>query len=136
MSFLRGVSCNASARILPKDKLSQALNYMMNREKSLRAFFDNPDVPMDTNTIERGQCVIPMKKKNWMFCWTEVGAKNVGIIQSLIVTCKMQGINPYVYLADVLQRVAIHPATDVHDLTHRLCKDKFGKNPTISDLAV
>ena len=121
--------------ILPKDNLSQALNYMMAREKSLRVFLNNPDVPMDTNALERGLRVIPMGKKNWMFCWTEVGAKYVGIIQSLIVTCKMQGINPYVYLVDVLQRVATHPAKDVHELTPRLWKDKFGKNPMISDLA-
>jgi hypothetical protein len=69
------------------------------------------------------------------FGWTEVGAQYVGIIQSLIVTCKMHGINPYVYLVDVLQRVAIHPAKDVHELTPRLWKDKYGQNPMVSDLA-
>ena len=36
--------------------------------------------------------MIPMGRKNWLFCWTEVGAKYVGIFQSLIVTCKMHGI--------------------------------------------
>jgi hypothetical protein len=47
----------------------------------------------------------------------------------------MHGINPYVYLVDVLQRVAIHPAKDVHELTPRLWKDKYGQNPMVSDLA-
>ncbi|MGK0476826.1 MAG: transposase [Oleispira sp.] len=120
--------------LLPKEKMTQALNYMLNRQASLRVFLTNPGVAMDTNALERGLRVIPMGKKNWMFCWTEVGAKYVGIIQSLLVTCKMHGINPYVYLVDVLQRVATHPAKQVHELTPRLWKEKFVGNPLTSDL--
>ena len=69
-----------------------------------------------------------------MFCWTELGAEHVGIIQSLIVTCKMQGIDPAIYLVDVLQRIAIHPAKQVEDLTPRVWKDLFAQNPLRSDL--
>jgi hypothetical protein len=58
----------------------------------------------------------------------------VGIIQSLIVTCKMQGIDPVTYLVDVLQRVAIHPASQVKELTPRLWKDLFTQNPLRSVL--
>ena len=73
-------------------------------------FLDNPDVAMDTNHVERELRVIPMGRKNWMFYWTELGARQVGMIQSLLVTCKLQGINTYVYLVDVLQRIDRHPA--------------------------
>ena len=42
---------------------------------------------------------IPMGRRHYLFCWTELGAKQGGIIQSLLVTCKLQGINPsYTYL--------------------------------------
>ena len=58
----------------------------------------------------------------------------MGIIQSLIVTCKMQGIDPATYLTDVLQRVAIHPAKQVEELTPRVWKDLFTQNPLRSDL--
>ena len=51
------------------------------------------------------------KKKNRMFCWTELGAKHIGIMQSLLVTCRLHGIDPYDYLVDVLQRVWKHPLT-------------------------
>src|ERR1035441_1569574 len=40
-------------------------------------------------------------RRSWLFCWTELGAKHVGIIQSLIVTCRLHGIDPYTYLIDV-----------------------------------
>ena len=37
-----------------------------------------------------------------MFRWTEVGAEHLGIIQSLIASCRLQSIDPYTYLVDVL----------------------------------
>ena len=52
-------------------------------------------------------------RKNWLFCWTEVGARSVGIVQSLIASCRLQGVDPYVYFVDVLQRIDTHPAFDV-----------------------
>ena len=77
----------------------------------------------------------PLGRKNWLFCWTELGAEHVGIIQSLIVTCKMQGIDPTTYLVDVLQRIAIHPAKQVEELTPRVWKDLFAQNPLRSDVS-
>ena len=75
-----------------------------------------------------------MGRKNWLFCWTELGAKQVGIIQSLLVTCKLHGINPYAYLVDVLQRISQHPASRVIELTPRVWKEKFADDPLCSDL--
>ena len=46
-----------------------------------------------------------MGKKNWLFSWTELGAKHIGIVQSLLATCRLHGINPYDDFVDVLQRV-------------------------------
>lgn len=120
--------------LLPKDLLTKALKYVMDRKVSLQVFLTDPDVPIDTNHVERALRPIPMGRKNWMFCWTELGAKQVGIIQSLLVTCKMQGVDPYTYLVDVLQRVSTHPASKIIELTPRVWKKKFGDNPLRSDL--
>jgi len=114
--------------------LLKALGYCLSREAALRVFLDDPQVPLDTNHLERALRVIPMGRKNWLFCWTELGAKQVGIIQSLLVTCKLQGVDPYDYLVDVLQRVSIHPASQVADLTPRIWKEKFAQNPLRSDV--
>ena len=75
-----------------------------------------------------------MGRKNWLFAWTEVGAERVGAIQSLLVTCQMQGVNPYIYLVDVLQRIDRHPAKRVIELTPRVWKDLFADDPLRSDL--
>ena len=49
--------------------------------------------------------------------------------QSLLVTCRLQGVDPYTYLVDVLQRVERHPASDVARLTPRLSKEDFATQP-------
>jgi len=87
-----------------------------------------------TNHLERALRVIPMGRRNWLFTWTELGAKHVGIVQSLLTTCRLHEINPYDYLVDVLQRVGSHPASRVSELTPRLWKQRFASNPLRSDL--
>lgn len=120
--------------LTPTNLLTKALGYVMHREHKLRVFLEDPDLPMDTNHLERALRPIPMGRKNWMFCWTELGAEHVGIIQSLITTCKLHDVNPYHYLTDVLQRVGSHPAKDVIELTPRIWKEKFATNPLRSDV--
>jgi len=122
------------ADLLPKDPLPKALKYVMGRKVSLEVFLTDPEVPIDTNHVERALRPIPMGRKNWLFCWTELGAEQVGIIQSLLVTCNMHGVDPYTYLVDVLQRVSTHPASKIIDLTPRVWKEKFADNPMKSDL--
>lgn len=120
--------------LFPKHPLIKALNYVLERVEPLQVFLSDPDVPLDTNHVERALRGIPLGRKNWMFCWTEMGAHHVGVIQSLIVTCRLHGVNPYQYLVDVLQRIAIHPAKQVEELTPRLWKTLFADAPMVSDV--
>ena len=120
--------------LLPSDALHAALGYMLNREESLKVFLEDPAVALDTNHLESALRPIPMGRKNWLFCWTELGAEHVGIIQSLICTCKLHGINPYTYLVDVLQRVEQHPAREVANLTPRRWKVRYADDPLRSAL--
>lgn len=122
--------------LLPSSPFTQALNYVRERRAGLEVLLSDPDVPMDTDHLERALRVIPKGRKSWLFCWTEVGAEQVGIIQSLITTCRLHGIDPYTYLVDVLQRVAEHPASRVAELTPRLWKQHFAANPLRSDLRI
>ena len=120
--------------LTPSNPLHKALGYVTKRAASLRVFLEDPDVAPDTNHLERGLRPIPMGRKAWLFCWTELGAEHVGLIQSLISTCKLHDIDPYVYLTDVLLRVSEHPASRVEELTPRLWKTLFADNPLRSDL--
>ncbi len=120
--------------LTPKNPFMTALNYVRERKAGLQVFLTDPYVPLDTNHLERALRAIPMGRKSWLFCWTELGAKQVGVIQSLIVTCRLHGIDPYTYLVDVLQRVGKHPAARVAELTPRRWKDLFANSPLRSDI--
>jgi transposase len=116
----------------PGNRFTEALSYVAKRKEELSIFLTDPDVPIDTNEIEQALRVIPMGRKNWLFCWSEVGAEYVGIFQSLIVTCRMNGVDPYQYLVDVLQRVSDHPKADINQLTPANWKQHFAANPRCS----
>jgi transposase len=120
--------------LLPTNPFTTAAHYALERETALRVFLEYPTVPLDTNHLEREIRAIAMGRKAWLFCWTELGARYVGLVQSLLASCRLQGVDPYVYLVDVLQRVDTHPACEVHLLTPRLWKLHFAANPLRSDL--
>lgn len=119
--------------LVPSNRLSKALKYVLRREAALRLYLDDPELAIDTNHLERTLRVIPMGKKAWLFCWTEIGARLVGIVQSLLTTCRLQGVDPYTYLIDVLQRVSQHPADQVEQLTPRSWKAHFANHPLTSN---
>lgn len=96
--------------LTPSNPFVQALSYARERRSGLTVFL--------TGRADRYQ--------PWLFCGTELGAKCVGIIQSLIVACRLHEIDPYTYLVDVLQRLA--------DLTPRLWKQHFAANRLRSDI--
>ena len=120
--------------LAPSNPLSKALNYARTREDALRLYLADPDLPIDTNHLERALRVIPMGRRSWLFCWTELGAERVGIIQSLMTTCRLHDIHPFTYLVDVLQRVSDHPNSRVDELTPRNWKRPYGDDPLRSDV--
>jgi len=103
----------AEHALLPTNPFTKAAHYALARRPGLEVFLTDPDVPLDTNHLERALRPIPMGRKSWLFCWTELGAERVGQIQSLLSTCVLHGIDPYAYLVDVLQRVDTHPFSAV-----------------------
>jgi hypothetical protein len=122
------------AALLPSNPLTKALHYALERREALSVYLSDPDVPIDTNHLERALRPIPLGRRNWLFCWSEVGAEAVATLQSLIVTCRLHDIDPYDYLVDVLQRIDRHPASEVYLLTPRRWKHHFAAHPLRSDL--
>jgi hypothetical protein len=120
--------------LLPSNPFTDAAGYALDREAALRVFLEFPNVPIDANHLEREIRPIALGRKNWLFCWTEVGAECVGVVQSLLATCRLQEVDPYTYLVDVLQRVDNHPVAEVAKLTPRLWKEHFAGDPLRSDI--
>lgn len=119
----------ATSALLPSNPFTKAAAYALERQQGLEVFLANPEVAIDTNHLERTLRPIPMGKKNWLFCWTEVGAEKVGWAQSLIATCVLHEVDPYAYLVDVLQRIDTHPSSRIEELTPRLWREVFADRP-------
>jgi len=52
--------------LLPSNPFTGAAEYVLSREKQLRVFLEYPDVPIDTNHLEREIRPIALGRKNWM----------------------------------------------------------------------
>jgi hypothetical protein len=134
-AFLRWVDGQFERHgLLPSSPLTKALAYVRERRDGLQVYLHDAEVAIDTNHLERALRAIPMGRRNWLFCWTELGAQHIGMMQSLLVTCRLHGVDPYEYLVDVLQRVGQHPASRVEELTPRRWKQLYAANPLRSPL--
>ena len=83
------------AALLHSNPLTKALNYALERRVGLMFYLADPDVPIDANHLERAQGPLPMGRKAWLFCCSEVGAEAVATFRSLIVSCRLHDIDPY-----------------------------------------
>ncbi len=121
--------------LTPKHPIRKAIHYAVERKAKLEVFLADPDVPLDTNWVENILRPPKLGQRNWLFAWSEIGAEHIGIINGLFASCRMQGIEPRVWLTDVLLRIATHPADRVDELTPRRWKTLFADNPMTSDVA-
>ena len=80
--------------LVPSNPLSKALAYAREREVALSVYLTDPGLQIDTNHLERAIRPVAIGRKNWMFCWTEVGAERLAILHSLVSTCRLHGIHP------------------------------------------
>ncbi len=90
--------------------LAKAIDYILKRWAAFTLFLDDGRVCLSNNAAERALRGIALGRKSWMFCGSDRGGQRAAAMYSLIVTAKMNDIDPQVWLADVLARIAAHPA--------------------------
>ena len=71
---------------------------------------------MSNNAAERAVLGIAVGRRNWTFCGSDSGGRRAAAIYTLIETCKLNGVDPRAWLADVLARIAGHPMKKIADL--------------------
>jgi transposase len=98
----------------PEQRL--AVQYMLNRWPAFTLFLEDGRVCMSNNAAERGLRGVALGRKSWLFCGSDRGGRRAADMYSLIVTAKMNGVDPQAWLADVLSRIAGHPAHRLDEL--------------------
>jgi transposase len=101
---------------LPKGSgTREAIGYALNHWRGLIRFLDDGRIELDNNTVERAIRPITLQRKNALFAGHDLGAENWACFASLIETCKLNGINPQAYLADVLAIIVLRNDEDPID---------------------
>src|SRR5262245_22839919 len=103
--------------ISQKTKLAEAIRYALSRWEGLTRFLNDGRIEIDSNVVERAIRPIALSRKNALFAGSDGGGEHWAVIASLIETCKMNGVDPQVYLREVLARiVARHPIGRIDEL--------------------
>ncbi len=105
-----------AAKLTRGHDLVKAIQYMLNRWPAFTLFLEDGRVCMSNNAAERGLRGVALGRKSWLFCGSDRGGQRAASMYSLIVTCKMNGVDPQAWLADVLARIAGHPAHRLDEL--------------------
>lgn len=96
--------------------LTKACFYMLKRWDAFTRFLDDGRICLTNNAAERALRCIPLGRKAWLFCGSDRGGQRASIIYTLIQTAKLNDVDPQAWLADVLARIADHPATRLDQL--------------------
>jgi transposase len=96
--------------------LARAMDYMLKRWPAFTRFLDDGRICLSNNAAERALRGIALGRKSWLFAGSDRGGQRAAAMYSLIVTAKMNGIDPQAWLADVLARIAEHPAHRIDEL--------------------
>jgi hypothetical protein len=92
------------------------MDYMLKRWQAFTQFLDDGRICLSNNAAERGLRGIALGRKAWLFAGSDRGGQRAAMMYSLIVTAKMNDVDPQAWLADVLARIAGHPVQKLDEL--------------------
>ena len=90
-------------------KIAEAIDYSLNAWKGLTLHLDDGAVPIDNNLIERQIKPWKLGAKNWLFAGSALAGQRAAVVMSLVQSAKLNGLDPWAYLRDVLVRIHTHP---------------------------
>ena len=111
-SWLEGERRKLSA----KHRLAKAADYMLKRWDAFARFLHDGRICLSNNAAERAVRGVAVGRKNWIFAGSDAGGRRAAAILTLIETCKLNDVDAEAWLADVLDRLADHPAKRIDDL--------------------
>ena len=95
---------------------ARAIDYSLKRWVALTRFLDDGDLPIDNNWVENRIRPIALGRQNWLFAGSLRAGKRAAAVMSLIHSAKMNGLDPYAYMRDVLERLPTQPASRIGEL--------------------
>jgi hypothetical protein len=104
------------AKLSRRNDVAKAMDYMLKRWIAFTRFLEDGRICLSNNAAERGVRGIALGRKSWLFCGSDRGGGRAAVMYSLIVTAKMNAVDPQAWLADVLAMVAEYPVQRLDEL--------------------
>jgi hypothetical protein len=104
------------AKLSRGNEVAKAMEYMLKRWTAFTRFLDDGRVCLSNNAAERALRGIALGRKSWLFAGSDRGGQRAAALYSIIVTTKMNDVDPQAWLADVLTRIAEHPVHRLDEL--------------------
>nr|WP_253819972.1 IS66 family transposase [Variovorax paradoxus] len=95
---------------------AKAIDYSLKRWLALTRYIDDADLPADNNRVENQIRPIALGRQNWLFAGSLRAGKRAAAVMSLIHSARLNGLDPYAYLRDVLEQLPTHPASRIAEL--------------------
>jgi transposase len=102
-----------SEQLLPKHPMRQAIGYLLNQWPTLVLFAGDAEVPIDNNLSEQEMKRIALMRKNSLFVGSERGGRTAAILASITSTCRRHGIDPQIYLMQLLSNLGTTPISQL-----------------------
>jgi transposase len=96
--------------------VAKAMDYMLKRWAAFTCFLDDGRICLTNNAAERSLRGVALGRKAWLFAGSDRGGERAAAMYSLIVTAKLNDVDPRAWLADVLARIADHSVLRLHEL--------------------
>ncbi len=97
-------------------ELAKAIDYMLKRWAAFSRFLDDGRICLTNNVAEWALRGVALGRKAWLFAGSDHGGERAAAVYSLIVTAKLNDVDPRAWLADLLARIADHPASRLNEL--------------------
>lgn len=92
-------------KVLPKSAIGQAIAYTLNLWPRLKAYVKDGKYEIDNNLVENSIRPVDLGRKNYLLAGSHEGAKRAAMMYSFLGTCKQNGVEPFAWLKDVLERI-------------------------------
>ncbi|MFC7611350.1 IS66 family transposase [Teichococcus aestuarii] len=103
-------------RLSRHNDVAKALDYALKRWAAFTRFLSDGRICLTNNAAERALRGVALGRKAWLFAGSDRGGERAAMMYALITTAKLNDVDPRAWLADVLARIADHPASKLHEL--------------------
>ena len=103
-------------QVAPKSAIAKAIGYALKRWKALTLYLQEGRLGIDNNPVERALRGVAIGRKNFLFAGNDAGGERAAAFYTLIETCKLNGVEPFAYLCDVLEKLPTWPNKRLHEL--------------------